>query len=169
MSQPRISVEGDLSELKSHLCKSDKYSQYIRILVVYKIKQGHKAEDLAVLYNVSHKSICNWVHRYNTEGIEGLKDKPRSGRPSRLTAEQFSKLSEVLSCSPEDFGYNSGVWSGPLVNDYIQKVFGVTYKRAQVYNLLRDIGFSYQRGKAFYPEVADRAEKVAVIKKNSKL
>ncbi|MDR2651293.1 MAG: helix-turn-helix domain-containing protein, partial [Prevotellaceae bacterium] len=34
----------------------------------------------------SHKSICNWVHRYNTEGIEGLKDKPRSGRRSRLNS-----------------------------------------------------------------------------------
>jgi transposase len=168
MSKDRISVKADLSVIKSELRKDEKFSQGVRLYAVYQIKQGRKAEELEDLYQVSHKSICNWVHRYNQDGVEGLKDKPRSGRPSRLNAVQRSKLRNALGHKPEDFGYSSGVWSGPIVIDYIQKTFGITYKRAQVYNLLHSIGFTYQRGKAFYPEAEARKETVSAIKKTSK-
>ena len=124
-----------------------------------------KRKYLEELYHVSHKPICNWVHSYNTFGVEGLKDKARIGRPPRLTDVQRAKLKDVLMESPEKAGYRSGVWSGLVVIDYLQKRFDVTYKKAQVYNLLRGLGFIYQRGRAFYPEVSERDESVAAIKK----
>ena len=52
--------------------------------------------------------------------------------------------------------------------DYVHNTFGVLYKRAQVYNLLRKLGFTFHRGKAFYPEALDREEGVAAIKKTSR-
>jgi len=168
MSKERISVEAELSIIKSQLRKDEKFSQGVRLYAVYQIKQGRTAKELEELYNVSHKSICNWAHRYNRDGVEGLKDKPRSGRPSRLSEDQRAKLRDALRNKPENIGYSSGVWSGPLILDYIRKTFGVTYKRAQVYNLLRSIGFTYQRGKAFYPEASERAETVIAIKKTPK-
>jgi transposase len=168
MSKKRISVEADLSTIKSQLRKDEKFSQGVRLYAVYQIKNGRGAKELEELYAVSHKSICNWVHRYNRYGLEGLSDKPRSGRPSRLSEKQRAKLRKVISESPEKAGYSSGVWSGPMVVDYIQKTFGVTYKKAQIYNLMRGMGFSYQRGKAFYPEASEREETVLGIKKTPK-
>jgi transposase len=165
MSKERISVEVALSTIKSQLRKDEKFSQGVRLYAVYQIKLGRKAEELEELYNVSHKSICNWVHSYNSSGIEGLKDKFRSGRPSRLSNEHQNKLKEVINAKPEEFGYSGGVWSGPLVINYIQNTFGVSYKKAQVYNLLHKLGFTFQRGKAFYPEASERAEAIRAIKK----
>jgi transposase len=165
MSKGRISVEVELSTIKSQLRKDEKFSQGIRLYAVYQIKLGRKAEDLECLYNVSHKSICNWVHSYNLYGIKGLKDKPRSGRPPRLNDEQQRKVKEVVMDKPEKFGYASGVWSGPLVIDYIQNTFGISYKKAQIYNLLRGLGLTFQRSKAFYPEASEREEIVTAIKK----
>ena len=165
MSKERISVTASLSFIKSQLRKDEKFSQGIRLYAVYQIKLGRSAEELEELYNVSHKSICNWVHIYNSDGINGLKDKPRSGRPPRLNSEQQNALKEAIVDKPEKFGYSSGVWSGPLVIDYIHNQFGVSYKKAQVYNLLRRLGFTFQRGKAFYPEALEREEAVAAIKK----
>ena len=167
MSKERISVQASLTTIKSQLRKDEKFSQGVRLYAVYQIKLGRTACELEELYNVSHKSICNWVHSYNRHGLSGLKDKLRSGRPSRLSEEQQAKLKATIIDKPENFGYSSGVWSGPIVIDYIQSVFGVTYKKAQVYNLLRGLGFTFQRGKAFYPEAAERGEKVAAIKKTS--
>ena len=143
MSKERISVEASLSSIKSQLRKDEKFSQGLRLYAVYQIKLGRMAEELEELYNVSHKSICNWVHSYNCYGIEGLKDRPRSGRPSRLDDGQQKKLKATISDNPEKFGYAGGVWSGPLMIDYIQKTFGVSYKKAQVYNLLRKLGFTF--------------------------
>ena len=156
MSKERISVEIELSTIKSQLRKDEKFSQGVRLYAVYQIKLGRNAEELEELYNVSYKSICNWVYRYNRYGIDGLKEKIRSGRPSRLSEEQQKKLKEVINDKPEKFGYRSGVWSGPLVIDYVQNTFGVSYKKAQIYNLLHKLGFTFQRGKAFYPESSER-------------
>jgi len=167
MSKERISVAASLSTIKSQLRKDEKFSQGVRLYAVYQIKLGRNAEELEELYNVSHKSICNWVHSYNSDGVNGLKDKPRSGRPPRLNDEQQKKLKEVIMDKPEKSGYFSGVWSGPLVIDYMHKTFGVLYKKAQVYNLLRRLDFTFQRGKAFYPEASEREEIVAAIKKTS--
>jgi transposase len=165
MSKERISVEVALSTIKSQLRKDEKFSQGIRLYAVYQIKLGRKAEELEDIYNVSHKSICNWVHSYNRYGINGLKDKFRSGRPSRLSEEQQKNLKETINEKPEKFGYSSGVWSGPLVIDYIQNTFGISYRKAQIYNLLHKLGFTFQRGKAYYPESSERTEMVEAIKK----
>jgi transposase len=167
MSKERISVQARLTTIKSQLRKDEKFSQGVRLYAVYQIKLGRTAGELEELYNVSHKSICNWVHSYNRHGLAGLKDNPRSGRPSRLSEEQQAKLKATITGKPENFGYSSGVWSGPIVMDYIHKTFGVSYKKAQVYNLLRRLGITYQRGKAFYPEVSEREERVNAIKKTS--
>ena len=168
MSKERLSVQADLSTIKSQLRKDEKFSQGVRLYAVYQIKLGRVAEELEELYQVSHKSICNWVHSYNCYGIEGLKDKSRSGRPPRLHEEQQAMLKEVIKDKPEKVGYSSGVWTGPIVIDYIHNKFGVLYKKAQIYNLLRKLGFTYQRGKAFYPESSEREEAVAAIKKTSR-
>ena len=168
MSKERISVKSALSTIKLQLRKDEKFSQGVRLYAVYQIKLGRKAEELEDLYNVSHKSICNWVHSYNLYGIDGLKDKPRSGRPPRLNEWQSIALRTAIMDKPIKFGYSSGVWSGPIIIDYIHNTFGVSYKKAQVYNLLRRLGFTYQRGKAFYPEVSEREEMVNAIKKTSR-
>ena len=168
MSKERISVHADVSTVKSHLRKDGKFSQGVRLYIVYQIKLGRTAEELETLYSVSHKSICNWVHSYNHHGIDGLTDKPRSGRPCRLHAGQLATLKETLAAEPEKAGYSSGVWSGPLVIDYIQHTFGVVYKKSQIYNLLHKLGLTFQCGKAVYPEASEREETVTAIKKTSR-
>jgi transposase len=165
MSKVKIKVNGDLSVIKSQLRRDEKFSQGVRLYAVYQIAKGTNAKDLQELYSTSHKSICNWVHRYNSEGIEGLKDRPRSGRPSSLSPEQKSALEHVIRGVPLDYGYNTVTWTGALVIDFVKKSFGVEYKRAQIYNILHSLGFSFQKGKGYYPEIEERAERLDAIKK----
>jgi transposase len=65
--------------------------------------------------------------------------------PSRLTRQQRDDLQSTLPGSPEEIGYNTATWSGPLVRDYVMKQYQVEYRQANIYNLLHDLGFSYQR------------------------
>ena len=104
-----------------------------------------KLEDL---YNTSFKQITNWVHQFEQNGIDGLRDKPGRGRKSLLTQEQSDHLrSLLLNESPVNHGFNTETWTGPLVKQYIDKQFGINYKKAQVYNIIKTLGFTYQKGK----------------------
>jgi transposase len=52
-----------------------------------------------------------------------------------------------------------------MVLSYIENTFGISYKKAQIYNLLHTLGLSFQRGRAYYPEAGEREEQVMAIKK----
>jgi transposase len=166
MSKIKLKVNADASVIKSQLRKDDKFSQGVRLYAVYQISQGKDAKEIQDMYSTCHKSICNWVHRYNAEGIDGLKDRPRCGRPSYLSDFQKSELEQIIRSSPLEHGYHTATWTGALVGDFIKKRFGVAYKRAQIYNILHSLNFSFQKGRGYYPETEERTEEaVEGIKK----
>ncbi|MDN5847372.1 MAG: helix-turn-helix domain-containing protein [Candidatus Nitrosocosmicus sp.] len=79
-----------------------------------------------------HKSRAwayKWYKRYNEEGLEGLRDKPRSGRPSFMDEENIVKIRKELSAS------NTG-WSTKEVMDLIQKKTGIKYHEDHIRRLL---------------------------------
>lgn len=154
MSRTKLTVtRGDVTSIKAELSKDERFYQGVRLYAVLQIAEGKKARDLESVYNTSFKSITNWVHRYNAGGVEALKDSPHSGRPSRLANEQIEELKKIiLEQSPEQHGFNSGTWSGPIAIALVRNLYGVVYGKAQIYNLLHKMGLTHQKGKAFYPE-----------------
>jgi transposase len=166
MSKVKIKVNTAPSVIKSQLRKDEKFSQGVRLYAVYQVSKGKDVKEIQGMYSASHKSICNWVHRYNAEGIEGLKDRPRFGRPSLLTASQKSELDQLIQNNPLEHGYPTATWTGALVADLVKKKFGVEYKKAQIYNILHSLKFSFQKGKGYYPETEERTEEaVEEVKK----
>jgi transposase len=111
------------------------------------------------LYDTSFKQITNWVHRFDEEGLEGLRDKPGRGRKPLLSSEQRTQLTKLIAEeSPLNYGYNSDTWTGPLLIDWITNHFNITYKKAQIYNIIKSLGFSYQKSKGIYPEADPEAQ-----------
>ena len=166
MSRVKIKVNTAPSVIKSQLRKDEKFSQGVRLYAVYQISKGKDVQEIQEMYSTSQKSIYNWVHRYNAEGIEGLKDRPRCGRPSFLSDSQRSELDQFVQSSPLEHGYSTATWTGALVADLIKNRFGVEYKKAQVYNILHLLNFSFQKGKGYYPETEERTEEaVEEVKK----
>ena len=54
--------------------------------------QGKKMQDLIELYGVDRDTISRWLNRYEREGIEGLKDRKKSGRPIKSEKELLKKI-----------------------------------------------------------------------------
>jgi transposase len=102
--------------------------------------------------NTSFKQITNWVHRFEAEGIEGLRDKPGRGRHSNLDENQRDDFGALLKESPQKHGYNSATWTGPMLIDWIEKNYGITYKKAQIYNIIKSLGFAFQKDRGIFPE-----------------
>ena len=140
-------------QIKLLFKKDERYTIGIRLYAVYQVSLGKPSRQLEELYNTSFKQITNWVHRFEKEGIEGLKDKTGRGRTSQLSSSEQEELKIVLRTKiPSDFKYNTATWTGPLVIDWVKKNYQIEYKKAQVYNILKRLGFSYQKGKGVYPE-----------------
>jgi transposase len=148
-------------DIKALFNTDDKYKIGLRLYAVYQVSLGHSSRKLEELYNTSFKQITNWVHRFEKEGIEGLRDKPGRGRKSLLTQDQRTRVAELMENeSPIDYGYNTDTWTGPLLIDWIDKHFNIKYKKAQIYNIIKSLGFSHQKSRGVYPEADPKAQEV---------
>ena len=101
-----------------------------RLLLIIRISTDKQHIELVA--RELHKSRAwayKWYKRYNEDGLEGLRDKPRSGRPSFMDEENIMKITTELSAS------NTG-WSTKEVMDLIQKKAGVKYHEDHIRRLL---------------------------------
>ena len=136
----------EAGEIKKILNKNEAYTVGARLHLVYLVALGHSSRKLSELHNKSFKQITNWAHRFENEGVEGLKDKKGRGRHSALSEKQLERIKTiVLNQVPSDYGFQSERWTGPLLAQWIKKEYGLEYQKAQVYNLLEKVGITFEK------------------------
>jgi transposase len=104
-------------------------------------------ETILLLWNVSQQTVYNWLNEFLVYRWGSLKYEKSSGRPPRLTKTQKRRLSEWIEAGPEACGYASGCWTSVLIQDLIYQKFHVLYNRFYVCELLRNLGFSFQKAR----------------------
>lgn len=133
-------------EIKKLLSSNEAYTVGIRLYLVYLVALGHSSRKLSELHHISFKQITNWVHRFEKQGIEGLKDKSGRGRKSALSDQQLDRIKTlVLAENPRKYGFQAEKWTGPLLVQWINNEYGLEYQKAQVYNLLDKIGIAFEK------------------------
>jgi transposase len=86
------------------------------------------------------------------EGIEGLRDRSKSGRPPELSREIVYKIKSQLSSSKQG-------WTTKQVNDIIIRESGVHYHQIYIYTLLRKWGFKQKIPRKVHLNTASKEEK----------
>ena len=107
-----------------------------RILLVKRVKID-KQEAASVAEHELNRSrwwAYKWLHRFDKDGLDGLKDQPRSGRPPDVPKEIMVKIKQELADN------NTG-WDFRQVMDLIYKKTGVRYHEVHIYRLLHKWGF----------------------------
>jgi transposase len=116
-----------------------------RIHALLYIIEGKSVAEVAEILSLSEQSIRNYVKAFILKGLDSLVYKRPSGRPPKLTKTQRKELAELIDAGPEQAGYDCGCWDTSLIQDLIQNRFGVEYTPHYIAQLLRNMGFSYQR------------------------
>jgi transposase len=109
-------------------------------------------ESVAKELHKSRAWAYKWYKRYIDKGLEGLKDKPRSGRPSLVNNGLMIKIRKELEDS------NTG-WDFRQIMDIIQKRTSVKYHEVHIYRLLHKWGFSSKAPKKRFVRTATMQEK----------
>lgn len=106
---------------------------------------GRRVIELAAELDVTRGAINRWLQWYEAQGVKGLVTGKAPGATPRLTDFQRDLLSGLIEIGPQAAGYTSGVWTGPMIADLIEKHFGVRYHNHHIPRLLNGLGFSVQR------------------------
>jgi putative transposase len=124
-----------------------------RILLVRRVLSDKQhIESIAQELHKSRAWAYKWYKRYKDEELDGLKDKPRSGRPPMVEHDLMIKVRKELEDS------NTG-WDFRQVMEIIQKRTNIKYHEVHIYRLLHKWGFSAKVPQKRFVRSASKEEK----------
>jgi len=100
-----------------------RYSQMAKVILLS--GEGKSLKEISKMVGLSWQNCLKWRKRFEEEGINGLRDRERSGRPLKIKGELRTKVIS-LACSPPPKGKR--VWS---VRD-LAKAIGIGASRRPV-------------------------------------
>jgi transposase len=104
------------------------------------------------------QTLGDWVHRYNEEGVEGLRDRPRSGRPCALDEGQQAVLKALVLRGPDLKRHGCVAWRARDLCDVVERRFGVRYREAGMLRLLKGLDLSWQKARPVHPKADLKAQ-----------
>lgn len=138
------------TDFNSLILKEKNARMRVRLMALAHIQDGANRTQTAKFLKVSRGAVKKWVQQFINEGINGLQEKLRSGRPSALSEAQLLQLQEyVMNNSIKPTG---GRLKGSLLVDYINQEFDVLYSLDNVYRLLHQLGFSWITSRSKHPK-----------------
>ena len=109
------------------------------------VPEGSSRGEAARHAGMERQTLRDWVHRYNAEGLAGLRDRPRRGPRPRLTpeqaAEQAAELEAVVEQGPDPERDGIVRWRRVDLQALIEARFDVRLHERAVGKLLRRLGF----------------------------
>src|SRR5215212_10059648 len=83
----------------------------LRMLAIAGALEGRSRAEAARLAGMERQALRDAVVRYNAEGLAGLHDRPRPGRPARLDGRQKAALKQVVLDGPDVEATGLSAWT----------------------------------------------------------
>jgi transposase len=117
----------------------------MRAHIVLLSARGYTVPEIVKIHNTSNTTVYKWFDRFDAQGPEGLYDRPRAGRPPKVTDEVKETLEETLDDPPTHQGYTFTVWTVALLREHIESELGVQVCEDTTRRTLHQLGFRWRR------------------------
>jgi transposase len=148
-------TEKYLQQLARKAASEGHYRVSTRIRAVILNHQEKTSGEIATTLNSARSRVSDWLKTYEQQGIDGLMEGQRTGRPSLLTDLQKIMICDILDSGPIAYGQLSGVWTAKMIAQIINDEFKVKYHPSHVWKLLQDFGFTVQSPKRLLAKADD--------------
>ncbi len=151
--------------LQDEIRRSEESRYDHRLHGVLLVAQGMSCRQVSELLGDAPRTVAYWVRRFEDDGLSGLTEEERLGRPRRLSEEQFQGIDAALRMQPTDFGLTGNLWDGKTLSAYVKRQWDVRLGTRQCQRLFRQLGFRLRKPR---PVIANAsAEDQARVKKTS--
>ncbi len=129
--------------------------QVERARVVLAAAAGEGVGAIAERFHLSPATVYLWWHRFEAQGLAGLADKPRGGRPPTYTREQVSLVVQTALTDPQTLGQPFASWTLDRLAAYLAEARGITMKRSRIDELLVAEGLRWRKEETWFGERVD--------------
>ncbi len=132
-----------------------------RLLAIASILAGASRTDAAKSAGMERQTLGDWVHRYNAQGVAGLKDRPRAGRKPLLNEQQLAELGRLAETQPDPVKDGVVRWRCYDLKGQIKNRFDVEISERSVGRILRTRGFRRLSVRPQHPKADEASQQTS--------
>ena len=121
-----------------------------RARMIWHASQGLSVPAIAGELGLHAQTVRHWLKRFNADGLEGLHDLPRGGRPATYTPEQVAEVIATALTDPQTLGQPFASWTLDRLETYLNEEKGIPIKRSRIDDLLIAEGLRWRQQETWF-------------------
>jgi len=126
-----------------------------RARLLLALHRGETITSVAKGLHMTRHNIYNWIRRFNENGLKGLEDRPRSGRPHTYTIDERVEVIATALTHPDDLNLPFGCWTLDRLEAYLNEEKKISIKRSRIDELLLEEGLKWRKQETWYGKKVD--------------
>lgn len=123
-----------------------------RLLAIAMALDGVSREEAARQAGMDRQALRDWVVRYNAEGVDGLRDRARSGRPPLLAGALEAELAGLIAAGPDVERDGVVEYRVRHIRELALRHFGADYSRTGMQDRLHRMKLSFLTPRPIHPK-----------------
>ena len=155
-----LAIRDDLTPeaLRRHARHEPNRRAALRLLAIANALEGMSRAEAARLAGMERQALRDAVVRYNAEGLAGLHDRPKPGRPPRLGEAEQAALAARVFRGPDPGRDGVSAWTRADLCGWLEARFGKPFHPSSLSRVLRRLDLSRQKVRPVHPEADPRAQ-----------
>jgi transposase len=126
-----------LPTLDTFLKQTKEVRVFRRAQAVREVVKGQRLQTVSDTLYFTYSALRKWVHRFAHQGTQGLMDRPRPGRPPKMTCAMAHHLDRLVDQDPLEHGSGHAQWSCQELATVLARQTGVQFSRESVREVLK--------------------------------
>jgi transposase len=155
-----LAIRDDLTPaaLRRHARHGANRRATLRMLAIANALEGMSRAEAARLAGMERQALRDAVLRYNMEGLAGLHDRPKPGRPQRLSEAEQAALAARVFRGPDLKRDGVAAWTRADLCGWLEGRFGKPFHPSSLSRVLRRLDLSRQKARPVHPEADPKAQ-----------
>ncbi len=116
-----------------------------RLAAARELLNGLSQSQVARRYGVSRTTASRWHRSIVVKGMDGMRKRRATGRPSRLSADQMDAIRNMYREGAQAHGFSTDRWTTGKLAEAIERTFGIRYDQDHVGRLMHKLGLRERR------------------------
>ena len=123
-----------------------------RMFAIANVLDGLSREEAATHAGMERQCLRDWAHRFNEEGVDGLRDRRHTGRPRRMSAVVEKEFCERVDAGPDAATDKLVRWRRADLQDWLQSKHAINYHERSIGKVLKRLGYSHMSTRPVHPQ-----------------
>jgi len=129
----------------------------LRLKTISLLYRGYAKKLVCEMMNVPASTMRRWISAYNNRGIDGLVTRPRSGRPRKITQEEFDSRFVPLIESPKENGFD--FMTAVRLHGHLNETLALEVSYCSVVRYIHKAGYCLKVPGKIHPDRDEEARK----------